>query len=180
MTLLLPPDIKGLKCNLWRLAYLYLYFSSMANTFYLNTYLVFTPVYTFDQEKCSRVQNTFGWWNQINCRPYKWTESHKIWKVWALVNHALPLCFRSFGLWFHKSYHRVKQVDMSESTNINQSISINLFYPIEAPIFIQYLFCFPIIHHNLIFSAHVRSACYSNKWKAWHLCCSILKLLMVI
>ena len=35
------------------------------------------------------------------------------------------LCFRSYGLWLNKSNHRVKLVDISESININQSISMN-------------------------------------------------------
>ena len=50
---------------------------------------------------------------------------------------------RSYGLWLNNSNHRVKQVDISESTDINKSISMNRFYP--------------------IFSTHVRRVCYSNK-----------------
>ena len=69
-----------------------------------------------------------------------WTESHQICKVWALLNQVHPRCFCSYGFWLNKSSHRVKQVSISESTNINQSISINRFYPIEA------------IHRNAIFS----------------------------
>ena len=92
---------------------------------------------------------------------------------------VLPRCFRSYGLWLNISNPRVKQIDISESTDINQSTSMNRFYPTKASIFIR-IFCFPIIHHNSIFSTHVRRVCYSNKWKAWHLFCSILKLLMVI
>ena len=103
-----------------------------------------------------------------------WTESHKICKAWVLINQILPRCFCSYGLWLNKSNHRVKQVDISESTDINQSISMNWFYPIEALIFINV--GFPIIRHNSIFSTDAKRVCYSNKWKAWHLCRSILKL----
>ena len=109
-----------------------------------------------------------------------WTESHKICKVWALINQVLPQCFRSYVLWLNKSNHRVKQVDIGESTDINQSISMNRFYPIETLSFIRELFLFSHNHHNSVFSTHVRRVCYSHNWKAWHLCCSILKLLMVI
>ena len=98
-----------------------------------------------------------------------WRESHKIFKIWALINQILPRCFRSYGLWLNKSNRRAKKVDISESTNINQSISLKQFYPIEALIFIQELFCFPIILQNSIFSTHVSRVCYSSNWKAWHL-----------
>ena len=90
------------------------------------------------------------------------TESHKICKVWALVYQVLPRCFLSYRLCLNKSIHRVKQVGISESTDINRSILINRFYPIEALIFIREFFCFPIIHHNSIFSTHVRRICCSN------------------
>ena len=106
-------------------------------------------------------------------------ESHKLWKIWALINQVLPRCFLSFGFWLNNS-NRVKQVDISESTDINQSISVNQFYPIEALIFIREFCCFPIIHHNSIFSTHMRKVCYSNNWKARHFCRSVLKLLMVV
>ena len=86
----------------------------------------------------------------------RWTESHKMRKAWALINHVLPQCFHSYWLLLSKSNHRVKQVDISESTNINQPISMNRLYPIEALIFVRYFFGFPIIHHNSIFLAHVR------------------------
>ena len=38
---------------------------------------------------------------------------------------------------------RQKQVDISESTIISQSISVNRFYPIEALIFIREFSVFP-------------------------------------
>ena len=48
-----------------------------------------------------------------------------------------PLLTRSSSfLWLKKSNHRVTQIDISESTDIDQSISMNQFYPIEALIFI--------------------------------------------
>ena len=72
-----------------------------------------------------------------------WTEPHKICKVWARINQVLSRCSCSFGLWLNKSNHRVKQVDINKSTIINQSISMNWFYPIEAFIFIQEFFIFP-------------------------------------
>ena len=71
-----------------------------------------------------------------------WTESHKICKAWVLINQILPQCFCYYGLWLNKSNHQVKQVDISESTDINQSISMNRFYSIEALIFIQKFFVF--------------------------------------
>ena len=71
----------------------------------------------------------------------------------------------------------VKQVDVNESTDINQSISMNLFYPIYTRSFdFHPRGFFSTIHHNLKFSTNVRRFCHSNKWKAWNLCCSILKL----
>ena len=57
---------------------------------------------------------------------------------------------------------------ISEPTDINQSISMNQFHLIEALIFIQDFFVFPesiIIQYFQL----VKRACYSNKWKAWHL-----------
>ena len=58
-----------------------------------------------------------------------WRESHKIFKIWALINQTLPRCVRSYGLWINKSNYRAKKVDISESTNTNQSISLKQFYP---------------------------------------------------
>ena len=31
-----------------------------------------------------------------------WTEIHKISKAWALINHVLPQCFRSYRSWLNK------------------------------------------------------------------------------
>ena len=59
-----------------------------------------------------------------------WTESHKIWKVWALINQVLTRCFPSCGVWLINEI--IKPVGISESTDINQSIWMNQFYPIEA------------------------------------------------
>ena len=98
---------------------------------------------------------------------------------WVLINQILLRCFCSYGLWLSKSNYRVQQVDISESTDIDQSTSMIQFYPFEALIFIRGFF-FHIIHHNSIFSIHGKRVCCSNKWKAWHLCRSILNLLMVI
>ena len=67
----------------------------------------------------------------------------KIWKVWALFNHALSQCFRSYRLWSNKYNHRVKQGDINKSTIINQSISMNWFYPIKTLIFIWEFSVFP-------------------------------------
>ena len=77
-----------------------------------------------------------------------WTESDKICKVWALINQVLPRYFLYYGLWLNKSNHRVKQVNISESTGFNQLISMSRFYPTETLIFIREFFCFPIIHHD--------------------------------
>ena len=117
----------------------------------------------------------------LNCRRWRrqellsacvsmWTESHKICRVWTFIKQVLPQYFRSYGLFLNKSNYQVKQNDISESTDFKQTISMNRFCPIEALIFIQYFFC----------STHVRRVCYANNWKAWHLRCSILKLLMII
>ena len=106
-----------------------------------------------------------------------WTEAHKICKPWVLMNQILPRCFCSYGLRLNKSNHRVKQVDISEPTDIKQSISMNQFYSIQTLIFVRDFFVFPysiIIQYFQYFQA-----CYSNKWKAWHLC-SILNLLKII
>ena len=64
-------------------------------------------------------------------------------QIWALINQVLSWCFRYYGLWLNKSNNRVKQVDFSESTDINQLISMNWFYPIEALTFIREFFVFP-------------------------------------
>ena len=53
-----------------------------------------------------------------------WAESHKICKAWVLINQILSRRFGSYGLSLNKSNHRVKQVDISESTDINQSIEL--------------------------------------------------------
>ena len=108
-----------------------------------------------------------------------WTEAHKICKAWVLINQILPRRFYYYRLWLNKSNHRIKQADISEPTDINQSISVNQFYPIEALIFIRD-FCFLIIYHNSIFSTHVKTAYYSNKWKTWQLYRSTLKLRILI
>ena len=89
-----------------------------------------------------------------------WTEAHKICKALVLITQILPRCFCSCGLWLSKSNNRGKQVDVSEPTDINQSISKNQFYSIKALILMQKFFCFPIIHHNSTFSTHVKRACY--------------------
>ena len=52
----------------------------------------------------------------------------------------------------------IKQVDISEPTDIKQLISMNQFYPIKTLIFIRDFSYFPIIHHNSIFSTHVKIA----------------------
>ena len=58
-------------------------------------------------------------------------------------NQILSRCFCCYGLWLNKSNRRVKQAGFSEPTDINQSISMNRFYPTEALNFIQYFFVFP-------------------------------------
>ena len=79
----------------------------------------------------------------VECVRNIWMQAHKICKAWVLINQILPRCFCSYGLWLNKSNHRVKQVDISEPTDINQSIFMNQFCPIEALIFIQSFFVFP-------------------------------------
>ena len=71
-----------------------------------------------------------------------WTETHKICQAWVLINQILPRCFCSNGLWSKKSNYRVKQIDISEPTDVNQSITMNRFYPMEALIFIRNFFVF--------------------------------------
>ena len=51
-----------------------------------------------------------------------WTECHKISKVRVLINQVHRQCFRSYKLWLNKSNHRIKQVDISESIDVNQLI----------------------------------------------------------
>ena len=53
-----------------------------------------------------------------------------------------PRCFCSYRLWLNKSNHRVKHVNISESNDINQSISMNRFCSIKALIFIREVFVF--------------------------------------
>ena len=47
-------------------------------------------------------------WRLLSACASVWTESFKICKSWALINHVLPQCFRSHWLWLNKSNHRVK------------------------------------------------------------------------
>ena len=89
-----------------------------------------------------------GWQKLLSACVSMWTESHKICKVWALINQDLPRYFHSYGLRLNKSNHHIKQVDISESTDFNQSILMNRFYLIEALILIREFFYFHIIHHN--------------------------------
>ena len=42
-----------------------------------------------------------------------------------------------------REYSKLDMIDISESTIINKSISMNQFYPIEALIFIRAFFVFP-------------------------------------
>ena len=67
------------------------------------------------------------------------------WNLTSSVNFEpiLTRCNCSYGLWSNKSNHWVKHVDVSWSTDINQSISMNRFYPIEELIFIREFFAFP-------------------------------------
>ena len=129
--------------------------------------------------------------SSFNCRPHGrkkllsacvsiWTETRKICKAWVLINQIQPRCFCSYGLWLNKSNHRVKQADISKPTDITKSISMNRILSNRSVDFHPGLFCFPIIHYNSIFPTHVKRACYSNMWKAWHLYHTILNLLMVI
>ena len=75
-----------------------------------------------------------------------WTISHKIYKVWVLINQVFPRSICSYGLWLESQ--AMKSADISESIDITQSMSINRFYSIETEIFHQRIFYFPIIHHN--------------------------------
>ena len=100
---------------------------------------------------CSRGSNSFCSRNEyvrsimieVNCRVSICTESHKICKAWAFIDHVLLERFRSYWLWLNKSSDWVTKVDISESTNIKQSISMNRFFLIETLIFIRYFFVFP-------------------------------------
>ena len=59
-------------------------------------------------------------------------------------------------------------------------ISINQFCSINFINFHPRFFCFPIIHHNLMFLTHLKRFFHSNKWIVSNLCCRILKVLIVI
>ena len=59
-------------------------------------------------------------------------QSQKFSKVRVLMKQVLSQFFHSYKLWLNKSNYRVKQVDISGSNDINHSISMNRFYPIEA------------------------------------------------
>ena len=52
-------------------------------------------------------------------RDCMWTESHKIYKFWALINQVLRRYFCSCRLWLNKSNHQVKQVEASQSILTN-------------------------------------------------------------
>ena len=106
------------------------------------------------------------------------TKSHKICKVWALVNQVLPWYFPSYGLWL--TIQIIQSVDISGSIEINQSILVNQFYLIKASSFIRYFFIFPYFTIIKFFNSCEKSLSPDYKWKAWYLCCNILKLLMII
>ena len=99
---------------------------------------------------------------------------NKICKVSDLIHQVLPRCFRFYGLWLTSQI--IKSASQSIISYWYQSIG---FIQSKRWSFIRGICCFHIIHHNSMFSTHVRRLCYSNKWKAWHLCCCILKLFKV-
>ena len=84
-----------------------------------------------------------------------WTESHKICKAWALINHVLWQCFRSYWLWFKSQI-----IESSTSISTSQLILTNRYQWINFIYrnvdFHPVVFWFRIIHHNSIFSTHVR------------------------
>ena len=115
----------------------------------------------------------FNWLLPIRKSRYCWVRN-----VWAFINQGLPRCFPSYGVWLTSQI--IRSDDICESVVNNQSISINQFYPIKTSNFIRVFFYFPVVHHRSIFSTYLRGVCYSKKQEVWNLCCSILKLLMVI
>ena len=83
------------------------------------------------------------------------TESHKICKVWALINQVFPQYFPSYSVWLSQI---IISANISESVDINQSTSFSQFCPIEASNFIRAFLVFPysiIIELNSFFSTHV-------------------------
>ena len=93
-------------------------FPRFFSIFYLIRYLI--PNFSIVTHK--------GWQRLLSAYVVLWTESHKIFKVWALMNKVLARYFTSYGKWLTSQI--IKSVDS------NQSISINQFYPIETSNFI--------------------------------------------
>ena len=121
-----------------------------------------TLTQVFSCEFCEIIATHKGRQGLLSACLSTWTESHKICKVWALINLVLPRCFRSYGLWL------TRQINHEDSwyQRVNRYSNWNVNFHLRT--------------HNSIFSTHLRKVCHSNKWNGWHLCCSILKLLMVI
>ena len=71
-----------------------------------------------------------GWVRLLSACVNKWTESHKIWKVWTLINQVIIWCFPSHGVWLKSQI--IKPTGISETVNINQLLWMNQFQPIEA------------------------------------------------
>ena len=110
-----------------------------------------------------------GWQRLLSARVSMWTESHKIYKAWVFINQVLTRCFLSNGVWLISQI--IKSVWVSESVNINKSIWMDQFYPMETSNFIvvQYL--------QLTWEEF---AIRSKKREIWAVGCVIMKLLMVI
>ena len=109
------------------------------------------------------------WQRLLSARVSMWTESHKIYKAWVFINQVLTRCFLSNGVWLISQI--IKSVWVSESVNINKSIWMDQFYPMETSNFIvvQYL--------QLTWEEF---AIRSKKREIWAVSCVIIKLLMVI
>ena len=80
-----------------------------------------------------------GWQRFLSVRVSMWSESHKICKVWTHIIQVLTRYFPSYRVWLANPI--IKSVWISESVDINQSIWMNQFCPIEASdlIVTQYL-----------------------------------------
>ena len=96
------------------------------------TFLLFKQIVNIEIHKLTAAHK--GRQRPLSACVSVWTESHKVYKVWALINKVLTRCFHSYGIWLTSQI--IKLVEISDSVDINQSIWMNQFYPIEDSDFI--------------------------------------------
>ena len=70
------------------------------------------------------------WQRLLSAFVRMWTNSHKICKVWALINQVFTGCFPFYRVWLTSQI--IRSVWISKSVDINQLMWMNQFCPIEV------------------------------------------------